>query len=171
MKRIYLLRHGKSDWGADYRSDHDRPLKGRGVRAAHLIGSFLTNTEAEPELVVSSSAVRALTTAQLAAESGDWSCEVEAETALYGAGRGQVLEVIRALDDGLDSVLIAGHEPTTSDVAGSLVGSASIRFPTAALACIDVAAVSWRAIEFGRGTLIWFVTPRLLERADLGDEQ
>jgi len=170
VKRIYLLRHGKSDWGADYGSDHDRPLKDRGVRAARLIGSFLTDTEPEPDLVVSSSAVRALTTARLAAESGGWGCEIRTEAGLYGAGRGQVLETIRALDSDVDSVLLAGHEPTTSEVAGSLIGSASIRFPTAALACIDVAAVSWRAIEYGRGTLVWFVTPKLLERAGLRAE-
>ena len=167
MKRIYLLRHGKSDWGAEYGSDHDRPLMGRGVRAARLMGSFLTLTEQEPDLIISSSAVRALTTAQLAAEAGGWNAEIRVEPDLYGASRGQVLEQIRGVDDGFDSVLLTGHEPTFSDAAGSFIGSAEIRFPTAALACIDVPVAHWRAVELGRGVLIWFVTPKLLQGAGL----
>ena len=77
--------------------------------------------------------------------------------------------MIRGLDADTDSVLLAGHEPTSSDVTGSLVGGAQLRFPTAALACIDVPVVRWDAVEFGRGVLAWFVTPKLLSAAGLGD--
>ena len=76
MKRIFLLRHGKSDWNAPYSTDHERPLKGRGVRAARTIGRFLAETDEEPDVIVSSSAVRALSTAELAAEAGSWRCEI-----------------------------------------------------------------------------------------------
>ncbi len=165
MKRIYVLRHGKSDWGADYDSDHDRPLKDRGIRAAGIIGSFLTAVDGEPELVISSTAVRALTTARYAAEAGGWTCEVREEPSMYGASRSQVLDIVRGVDDDVDRVLLAGHEPTSSSFTGSLVGSAEIRFPTAALACVEVQPASWRTLEFGRGELVWFVTPKLLERA------
>jgi phosphohistidine phosphatase len=116
---------------------------------------------------VSSSAVRALTTAQLAAEAGGWTAELRVEPKLYGASREQVREQIWALEDQFDSVLFAGHEPTSSDVIGSLIGSAEVRFPTAALACIDVPAARWKAVEFGRGSLIWLVTPKLLAGAGL----
>ena len=143
MKRIFLLRHGKSDWNAAYGTDHDRPLKERGVRAARLMGGFLAETGQQPALVISSSAVRALSTAQLAAEVGSWDCEIRVEPSLYGSGARGVLEHIQAVDDGFESVLLTGHEPTFSQVAGDLIGGARIRFPTAALACIDVSATSW----------------------------
>jgi phosphohistidine phosphatase len=132
-----------------------------------MMGSFLTLTEQEPELVVSSSAVRALTTAQLAAEAGGWGSEPRVEPQLYGASRSQVLEAVRTLDDTCSSVLLAGHEPTFSDLAGGLVGSAQIRLPTAALACIEVPVGRWRSVELGVGVLIWLVTPKLLESAGL----
>jgi len=170
MKRILLLRHGKSDWNAAYGTDHDRPLKGRGVRAARLMGGFLTETGQQPALVISSSAVRALSTAQLAAEAGDWDCEIRVEPGLYGTGPRGVLEQIRAVEDDFDSVLLTGHEPTFSHAAGDLIGSGALRFPTAALACIDVAAASWSSIEFGRGMLTWFVTPKLLVAAGFPDD-
>lgn len=165
MKQIYVLRHGKSDWDADYDTDHDRPLKKRGSRAARRMGRFLSAADEEPEAVVSSSAVRALTTAQLAAEAGNWAAEVRVQPELYGAHRMRVLEEVQGQDDMVDSVLIAGHEPTCSDFVGSLIGSAEIRFPTAAVARIDVAVERWEAIQFGDGQLIWLVAPKLLERA------
>jgi phosphohistidine phosphatase len=166
VKRIYFLRHGKSDWNADYGIDHDRPLKRRGVRAARLMGHFLAATDQAPELVVSSSAVRALDTARLAAEAGGWAVEVRVEPELYGAGRARVLQEIQRLDDSIDSVLLVGHEPTCSNVVGSLIGSAAIRFPTAALARIDVSVVHWEAVLFGEGVLQWLVIPKLLASAD-----
>lgn len=165
MKRIYVLRHGKSDWDADHGSDHDRPLKKRGVRAARRIGRFLSAAGEEPEAVVASSAVRALTTAQLAAEAGNWAARVRVQPDLYGAHRGRVLEEIQSQEDAVDSVLIAGHEPTCSDFVGSLIGSAEIRFPTAAVARIDIPVERWEAVQLGDGQLIWLVVPKLLERA------
>jgi phosphohistidine phosphatase len=79
------------------------------------------------------------------------------------------LEEIQAVDDGVDTVLLAGHEPTFSQLAGTLVGAAAIRLPTAALACIDVPRSRWRAVELGTGTLIWLVTPKLLAKAGFRD--
>lgn len=167
MKRIFLLRHGKSDWEADYSTDHDRPLKGRGVRAARTMGRFLADTGQAPELIVSSSAVRALTTAQLAAEAGEWDCEIVVEPGLYGSGPRGVLDRIQEVGDEFSSVLLTGHEPTFSQVTGDLVGSGRVRFPTAALACIDVPVTRWADVEFHSGMLIFFVTPKLLAKAGL----
>lgn len=165
MKRIYVLRHGKSDWDADYDTDHDRPLKKRGIRAARRMGRFLAAAEEEPEAVVSSSAARALTTAQLAAEAGNWAAEIRVQPDLYGGGRARFLKEIQRQDDAIDSVLVAGHAPTCSDFIGSLIGSAEIRFPTAAVARIDVDVERWEAVQVGEGQLIWLVVPKLLERA------
>jgi phosphohistidine phosphatase len=169
VKRILLLRHGKSDWDAGHQTDHDRPLNSRGEAAARLMGRFLAAIDELPDLVVSSSAVRALTTARLAADAGRWGCEVRVAPELYDASPAAVLEEIRAVDDGLDTVLLAGHEPTFSQLAGTLVGGAAIRLPTAALACIDVPRSRWRAVELGTGTLIWLVTPKLLAKAGFRD--
>lgn len=171
VKRIYVLRHGKSDWSTESGADHDRPLKGRGVRAARLMGRFLAATGREPDVVVSSSAVRALTTARLAAEAGNWGCDVRIEPGLYGASRARVLQEIRSMGATVDSVLVTGHQPTCSEVVGSLIGSAKIRFPTAAMACIDVPTARWEAVEFGCGFLVWFVTPKLLAGAGFDRDQ
>ncbi len=126
------------------------------------MGRFISEAGEEPQLVVSSSAKRALTTARLAADAGNWDCDIRTEPALYGASTATVLGVLRELDEGIDSVLLAGHEPTFSTLAGELLGGADVRFPTAAAALIDLRIDAWSAADYRTGTLIWFVTPRLL---------
>jgi phosphohistidine phosphatase len=170
MKRLLLLRHGKSDWDTEYGRDHERPLAERGEHAARLMGRFLTAVGAAPGLIVSSSAVRAASTARLAHEAGGWSCDLRIEPALYDAGPLSVVEVVRAVEDDVDSLLLTGHEPTFSGVAGGLIGSADIRFPTAGLFCAEFPVQRWEAVEMGRGMLLWFVTPKLLTAAGMAGE-
>ena len=71
MKTLLVMRHAKSDWGAPLGDDHERPLADRGVKAARRMGCFLTDSGSVPQLVISSTAVRARTTAELAAEPGE----------------------------------------------------------------------------------------------------
>lgn len=167
MKRIYLLRHGKSDWDASYQGDHERPLRRRGIRAARMMGRLLADADQVPDFALTSSAVRARTTTEIAAEAGEWGCPIRAEPSLYGAGPRHVLAEIQALPDDFETVLVAGHEPTFSALAGQLIGAAHVRFPTAAVARIEFPITKWSEVDWGRGTLIWFVTPRLLAAAGL----
>ena len=69
MKSVILFRHGKSDWNASYGSDHERPLSKRGVHAAMRMGRFLAEKNQIPDLVISSTALRAQSTAKLAINS------------------------------------------------------------------------------------------------------
>ena len=166
MRTLLLLRHGKADKDPSHASDHERPLTSRGREAAAMMGKFLSRIEQAPDLVVSSTAVRARDTAQKAARAGAWECEVLLEEGLYATGAAEVLATIRGLDDAAPSVMLVGHEPTWSELAGRLVGGAQLDFPTAALARIDLAIDAWSAADFGRGTLVWLVTPKTLERQD-----
>jgi len=166
MKTILVLRHAKSDWNAASGSDHERPLNARGRRAAECMGRFLARVGRVPDGVVSSSAVRARTTVDLASEAGDWGRPILSEPALYETHPDGVLALARTLTDEWASVLLAGHEPTSSAFTGRCVGAASLRFPTAALARIDFDVESWSQVDFGRGRLIFFVTPKLVAKLD-----
>ena len=91
MKRLMILRHGKSDWNAGASSDHARPLNRRGTGAAMTMGRLLTRLGEVPDLIVTSSAVRARETALLAADAGDWGCETIEVDDLYGTSAGGAL--------------------------------------------------------------------------------
>lgn len=166
MRSLYLMRHGKSDWGASHGTDHERPLKKRGVAAARRMGRFLTRNEQKPRHVLASSAVRAATTARLAGEAGGWDCPLEVEDSLYGASPADVLARLAAVPDDAERVLVVGHEPTLSSLVGELVGSAPPRFPTGALARVDFDASRWSDVAPRKGTLVFLVPPRLLDDAD-----
>jgi len=164
MKRIYLLRHAKSDWSADFDADHDRPLNERGRGAAQQMGRFLTAIEQAPDLVVASSAVRARDTVELAMSSGAWSCPVEVTRDLYVASPSAVMQLVHMQVSAQDRLLLVGHQPTWSELASALIGGGHVKMPTAALARIDFDVDGWAEVEFGAGTLTWVITPKLLTR-------
>lgn len=164
MKSVYLMRHAKSDWSSDYSTDHERPLSKRGRRAAATVGRFLAAVDQAPEAVVTSTAVRALTTVELAAVAGGWSSPIRTEPSLYGGSIDEILTAIQSAPEAAGRVLLAGHEPTWSGAVAHLSGGGRARMVTAAIARIDFAAESWRQVGLGAGTLIWLVTPKLLQR-------
>ena len=112
MRTLLVMRHAKSDWGATFSSDHERPLAQRGIKAARRIGRFLTEVGTAPDLILSSTATRALTTAELAAEAGEWRCEIRTTSDLYASDPERVLDVVGEIEDDVERLLIAGHEPT-----------------------------------------------------------
>ncbi|HVS64926.1 MAG TPA: histidine phosphatase family protein [Thermoanaerobaculia bacterium] len=159
-RELYILRHGKSDWETTER-DHDRPLKTRGVEAARTIGRLLQAAGCEPDRVITSSAVRSRTTAELAAQAGGFGCGVAIDPRLYDASLDTWLGVVRATDDGVVRLLVAGHEPTCSEAIEHLTGAA-VEFPTAALARLDIES-SWQRLNPRSTRLAWLVTPKLIQ--------
>ena len=163
MKTILLFRHGKSDWDADFERDHERPLAKRGHKAAVRMGRFLAAAGPQPELILTSTAVRATQTLDLAAEAGSWSGEVRSVAELYLASPPTLLAKIRQVAEDVETVMLVGHEPGWSETIEVLTGG-SVRFPTAALARIDVEVERWNAVAEGSGVLQWLVTPKLLKK-------
>lgn len=163
MKTLLIMRHAKSDWGAAFGTDHERPLAPRGIKAARRVGRFLTDAGAVPDLILSSTATRALTTAELAAEAGEWSCEIQATDDLYASHAEGVLEVVGEVENGVERLLIAGHEPTWSTLVTWLIGGGKVRMPTAAVACLDFPHGEWSDLAPGTCELRWFITPKMLK--------
>lgn len=163
MKTVLLLRHGKSDWASDTGDDRDRPLAKRGQRAARVIGEMLTRNGMAPDAAVTSPAVRARMTLELAMKAGGWDCPVQVAEALYGEGPGAVLEEIGRQSDETERLLLVGHEPTWSEMVGLLVGGGRHRFPTGAVVAIDLEVDSWAQVRPGSGLLQFLVVPRLLD--------
>jgi phosphohistidine phosphatase len=163
MPELIIMRHAKSDWGAAFDSDHERPLAPRGVTAARLMGRLLTTAGLTPELVLTSTAVRARTTVELASEGGQWKCEIVGVAEFYGSDPQTVMHHLSTMRDLPDRVLIAGHEPTWSSLVGALIGGGRVRMPTAAVAHVDFGESSWRDLAPRCGQLRWLLTPKLVK--------
>ena len=161
MKTLLLMRHAKSDWDADYGSDHDRPLNERGLRSARLMGRVLTEEDLVPDLIISSTAVRAKKTAELAIEAGGWSSEIRLDRSLYDEGPRGVLTVGASAPD-VDGLMLVGHQPTWSMLVSALTGERA-EMKTAAVAVIELDIESWADLPGASGTLTRVLEPRSRE--------
>ena len=159
MRSLIIFRHGKSDWDAVYDRDHDRPLSKRGVKASKKMGQYLKKIKQIPEIVISSSALRAKATAKLALEHGSWCSELTIETKIYGGTSETLINIIQSTENKYKSICLVGHEPTCSSFI-SLCTYHSQRFTTASMAKINFKINSWREIEFGSGILEWIKSPK-----------
>ena len=162
MKSVILFRHGKSDWDAVYNTDHNRPLAKRGIKAAKRMGKYLADLDQMPDLVISSPAVRAKTTVQLAMESGEWSSEFKLDRSIYGGASGTLLDLLYNINESVGVACLVGHEPTFSSFISNCTNSGWIRFPTASMARLDFEVSAWKEIRFGQGTLAWLTRPKEL---------
>jgi phosphohistidine phosphatase len=105
MKLLLLVRHAKSSWKDRSLADRDRPLNRRGLKDAPRMGKRLAKNYPAPHLVLSSPAVRALSTAKAIAKAIDYpGSHIRVEERLYGADPEEFIQVIRDLDDGADRV-------------------------------------------------------------------
>lgn len=162
MKTIILLRHGKSDWEADYDGDHERPLAARGQKGARKMGRFLTTARTVPDRAITSSAVRARETLATAAEAGGWTGPARVTDALYEATPEAVLAEIQTEPDDANTLIVVGHQPTWSGLVSMLIGGGRIEVKTATVAQIDVEVERWADVQPGRGVLAMLLSPGAL---------
>jgi len=146
--------------------DHERPLATRGRKSAKAIGRFIALAGLEPDYAITSTAVRARTTLELAMEAGDWTCPVNETRELYHAGVADVLAVVAESPDSDTSVMVVGHQPTWGEVVEALTGAAT-RMATGTLVGIDIGSDSWSRIRPGLGELAFVIPPRLLTDGSL----
>jgi len=156
MIRLALVRHAKSDWGDPGLSDHDRPLNDRGMRDAPVMAARLAASGFRPDVILSSTALRARTTAEaFAAELG---VAVSLDPELYGAPAGTLLAA--AAETRATAVLVVAHDPGMTVLAGRLSGDGIGHMPTCA-----VATFAWQEDDWDVATALdpddWtFDTPR-----------
>jgi phosphohistidine phosphatase len=167
-RTLLLMRHGKSDWDAEYEGDHERPLAKRGRKAASRMGRFLAEVGETPDRIVSSTAVRARTTAERVMKGGSFKCPLELSEALYGTSAEGVIAAASEVDAADGTLLVVGHDPVWSELVSKLIGGGSVRMPTAAVACVKLELDGWQQLGPACGQLEWHVTPKMLKRAGLG---
>ncbi len=174
MARLLLLRHAKSSWDDARLGDYDRPLNVRGRASAPLMGRHIADHALAPDRVICSGARRTRETLAgiLPHLSGDM--EVSILRSLYEVGEEGYLGLIRRHGGKARTLLLVGHNPAIQETAISLIGSGNpeiideigVKFPTAALAVIDVALADWRNLEPGSGRVVAFFRPRELDLVD-----
>lgn len=162
MKILLLLRHAKSSWKDEKLADHDRPLNKRGKRDAPRMGKLMHEENLVPDLILTSSAIRAVSTAELAAEACSFDGEVQVSRDLYAAGPEAFIEELVVLPDEANVVLVVGHNPGMEELLETLTEEIQ-GLPTAALAQVELDIDQWADLEEATGRLVNLWLPRNLE--------
>ena len=153
MKTLLILRHAKSDWGNSKLSDHDRPLNDRGKYDAPRMGAWLKQKNMVPELIISSTAERALTTAEMVALASDFEGELRSTKHFYLAGPPDCIEALNALPDSYERVMVVGHNPGMEELV-ALLTDTERPFTTANVAVVELPIASWGELSiFSDGRL------------------
>lgn len=161
MRQLSLIRHAKSSWKDSSLSDFDRPLNKRGLHNAPLMGQILKKRGEHFDLIVTSPAVRAATTAKLiAAELGNSANGIVAQPQLYDASLDTLVEVIHTLPDDSRHIALVAHNPGLTELCWYLCETDIDNLPTCAIATIQFDFDTWEAVYRNTGTLTHYEYPR-----------
>ena len=170
MKTLTLLRHAKSGWDDPVTRDFDRPLNRRGRRAARTVGAEMRKLGLAFDRVLASPARRVVETIEEVAEAFG-PLEPHYEQRLYLATIETLIELLRATDESVESLLLVGHNPGMESLAlalsggseNTLRGEIELKYPTGTLAEIALDVEGWWQVDQGCGKITRFIRPRDLD--------
>lgn len=159
-KRLNLLRHAKSDWEDPSMPDFDRPLSKRGKRDAPNMGARMHAKQITPRLFISSTALRARTTAQLVMAELGLSARLILAENLYLASAHEMLEILCAHGSGYDDVVLVGHNPGITDLANRISDAQIDNIPTCGWFALEAAIQNWEELRTTKGNFTFFDYPK-----------
>jgi phosphohistidine phosphatase len=165
VRQLWVLRHAKAASHGPDGDDHSRPLTGRGRRQTTQVRAFVAGRlgagATTPDVVISSSAVRARQTAEPVHEALGADVPLDIERSLYATDADDIVTRLRLVPDEIGTVMIVGHNPSFHELVLLLVsaddaeGRARLEtgFPTAALAIVALEVAGWSEVGAGSGRL------------------
>lgn len=171
MKHLSLLRHAKSSWDDPVERDFDRPLNGRGHRAARRMGEWLREQGLAFDVVVASPALRTRQTLEDVEAGRGERLNPRWDRRIYMASAATLIDVVRETPEPARHLLLVGHNPGLEDLLllltdgdeGALRREAELKYPTAAFATLELPVDRWAAVSEGGARLVRFVRPRDLD--------
>ena len=160
-KTLLLIRHAKSDWGNLMLSDFERPLNHRGEINAPEMAKRLVKRELFPQQLISSPALRAITTAKYFAKELHINAEVIIqEKDIYNALTNTLLEVVNNLDESSNFTALFGHNPGITELINYLSNQEISHLPTCGMALLKFPFDQWKMVSSGTGELVFFDFPK-----------
>ncbi len=160
-KTLYLVRHAKSSWKNEGLTDAERPLNKRGKHDAPLMGKLLGQRGEKPDLLISSPAKRALSTAKLLAHELGYTKEnIVVMEELYMADVSDFLKIVQNINDTAVSIMLFSHNPGITYFANFISGSDIENIPTAGVVRIDLDISSWIDADKTKGNRVFFEYPK-----------
>lgn len=162
MKQLTVVRHAKSSWKDTSLPDFDRPLNKRGRVDAPMMGQRLKDHGVMPDLIISSAAKRARKTTKIIAAALDYpKARIDYSGAIYNRESGEIVTLVRALDNLVHAAMLVGHNPELTEVVEELSGQMVDYFPTCGVFCLEFSCSSWQDICADNSEVLFFDCPKL----------
>ncbi len=159
MKRLYIIRHAKSSWDDSSLDDYQRPLNKRGEKNAPFMGQLLKDKGVMPDTIISSPAVRAMSTAEIIAKEIGFEKPITPNPYIYEAYVTTLQETVSYIHDSHDTAFLVGHNPGVSALAYMLCDMRE-NLPTCAIVEIEFNCDSWMEVSKENGVLKSYEYPK-----------
>ncbi len=157
MKTLYIVRHAKSSWEYEGIKDHDRPLKKRGIKDAHLMSKILAERIKCPASFISSSASRALHTGIIFCENfGFPLVNFKISKQLYSFNDAYLTKTVKTLDDSFDSAIIFSHDHGINFFVNKFGNKPIAHVTTCGVVGIEFNIKHWKDLKKGSTILVEF---------------
>ena len=168
MRELFLIRHAKSDWGMEFMKDVDRPLNERGYRDAYFMSKWFVKNKKKPQVIISSIACRALSTALIFARSMDFDMrKFYLNEKIYECTVATLLQEIQKMEDESTSAMIFCHNPCITDAFNKLTGDVFIdNVPTCGILNLNFNVNSWRDVDYKKASVGFFQFPKDFRNQD-----
>jgi len=158
-KKLFIIRHAKSSWKDSSLNDFDRPLNKRGVLNAPFMGIKLKEKNALPDIIISSPALRAKSTAEIIAKKVKYDKKIVYKRDIYEVGESAVHKILTNLDNENSVVFLFGHNPDLNMLAENYVNFDE-NIPTCGIVEIEFNCKRWKDISAKNAKLISFDYPK-----------
>ena len=163
MKKLFVIRHAKSSWKDYSLADFDRPLNKRGFLNAPFMGEYFKDRDIVPDIILSSPALRAKTTAEIIANKVKYKKQILYEKSIYEADIDTLHNILTSLDNKYKSAFIVGHNPGLNLLVDSYVGFDE-NIPTCGVVELQIKSDSWKNINSKNIKLLSFNYPKKLNK-------
>ena len=161
MKTLYLVRHAKSDWDNKNLSDIDRPLNTKGYADAHKMSLVLKEKNIFPDLIITSPAIRAISTALIFAGNLKFNpSEFIIDNNLYDTNVKHYLNSIAKTNNRYKNIMLFGHNPIITNCANSLTPAfTEEKMSTCSIVGIKANTTDWSTFPKKLNELIYYDHP------------
>ncbi len=163
-KKLFLVRHAKTEEGAADKRDFDRVLTNRGLQDASRLGKYFNSKGIKIDQILSSDAARAFATTELiASQMGYEFSQIHINHDIYEASVRTLFQLVNALKDEWDTVMIVGHNPPINYLSEYLSGADIGHMSTGSCAIINFEQESWAEVSQNSGSLEEYIIAKELE--------
>ncbi len=164
MKTLHIVRHAKSSWADHSLNDHDRPLMQKGIVKTKKITEFLSKQIKCPDLMLSSTAVRAKKTAELVAKELLYpEDKILTRKALYHADSEEIFDAQYVISNDINSVMIFGHNPGFTYFVNQFIRPTIENLPTSGVVSIEFITDKWEEISNAKFHVNFVMFPKMLK--------